>query len=65
MAAITLDIPDSQFQRLQELAKLYNLSPEALLLANMESWLTNQPNAFNDAAQYVLNKNSELYQHLT
>lgn len=64
MTAITLDIPDGQFQRLRELAKLYNLSPEALLLANMESLLGNQPNAFSDTAQYVLNKNAELYQRL-
>lgn len=64
MTAITLDIPGGQFQRLQELAKLYNLSPEALL-ANMESLLSDQTNAFNNAAQYVVNKKLELYQRLT
>ncbi|MEL6385061.1 MAG: DNA-binding protein [Cyanobacteria bacterium J06626_18] len=63
MPAITVNIPDHQFQKLQKLAATYNLSPEALLTANLESWL-NQPNAFTDAAERVLNKNAELYKRL-
>ena len=63
MAAVTLNIPDHQFQKLQELAATYNLSPEALLTANLDAWL-NQPNTFTDAAECVLKKNAELYKRL-
>lgn len=36
MAPITIEIPDSQLQKLQELAKLHGISLEALLSASIE-----------------------------
>ncbi|MDB9372931.1 DNA-binding protein [Nodularia sphaerocarpa] len=64
MAAITIDIPDSQLEKLQELARLHGISLEALLTANIEKWLSEQKSEFTDAANYVLKKNAELYRRL-
>lgn len=64
MASITINIPDEQFQRLQQLAQDVNLSPEYLLRANIEDWLTCPNKEFAQAASYVLKKNAELYRRL-
>ena len=64
MAAITINIPDSQLEKLEELAKLHGISLEDLLSANIEKWLSEQKSDFTDAANYVLKKNAELYQRL-
>ena len=64
MATITIDISDSQLQKLQDLARVHRVSPEALISANLESWLSLPSPEFMDAAKYVLKKNAELYQRL-
>ncbi len=64
MASITLDLSDSQFQKLQDLAKLHGIAIEVLLKASLEDWLNSQKNEFVDAASYVLTKNAELYKRL-
>jgi antitoxin FitA len=64
MASITIDISDSQMQRLQNLAQQQGVSPEALLHSSLEN-LLGQPNSeFANATAYVLSKNSELYRRL-
>ncbi|MBE9199631.1 MULTISPECIES: DNA-binding protein [unclassified Nodularia (in: cyanobacteria)] len=64
MAAITIDIPDSQLEKLEELARLHGISLEELLSARIEEWLSDQKSDFTDAANYVLKKNAELYRRL-
>ncbi|MBW4560528.1 MAG: DNA-binding protein [Mojavia pulchra JT2-VF2] len=64
MASITIDIPDSQLQKLQDLAKVHGISLEALLRVSIEEWLSDQKSDFTDAANYVLKKNAELYRRL-
>lgn len=64
MASITIDLPDSQFQKLQELARVHGIPPEALLRASIEDWLSSPKSDFTQAAEYVLNKNAELYRRL-
>jgi len=64
MASITIELPDSQFQKLQELAKVYGIPAEVLLCATIEDWLSDPKSDFNQAAEYVLNKNAELYRRL-
>lgn len=64
MATITIDISDSQLQKLQDLARVHRVSPEALISANLEGWLSSPSSEFVDAAKYVLKKNVELYQRL-
>lgn len=64
MASITIDISDSQFQKLQDLARVHGIAIEVLLKASLEDWLSSQKSEFVDAANYVLTKNAELYQRL-
>ena len=64
MASITINISDEQLQLLQQLAQEIDTSPEDLLRANIENWLTCQNKEFAQAADYVLKKNAELYRRL-
>ena len=64
MTSITIDISDNQLQKLQDLAKVYGMSPEALLRASLEDWLSSLKPEFSNAANYVLKKNAELYNRL-
>lgn len=64
MSSITLDISDTQFQKLQDLATVHGIALEVLLKASLEDWLNSQRSEFVDATNYVLTKNAELYQRL-
>jgi predicted transcriptional regulator len=64
VAAVTIDLSDSQLQKLQDLAAVYGITLEALLKVSLEDWLNSQKSEFVDAADYVLAKNAELYQRL-
>jgi len=64
MALITIDIPDDQLQKLQQLARESQVSPEDLLRTNIKDWLARPKNEFTQAASYILNKNAELYRRL-
>ena len=64
MASITVTIPDEQLEKLQQLARDSQVSPEDLVRANIEGWLGASNDEFNQAASYVLKKNAELYRRL-
>jgi len=64
MASITIDLSDSQFQKLQDLASSYEIALEVLLRSSLEDWLNSQNSEFVDAADYMLMKNAELYERL-
>jgi antitoxin FitA len=64
MASITIDIPDSNLQKLQDLADAHGISSELLLCASIDNWLNLPQSEFVDATKYVLNKNAELYRRL-
>jgi antitoxin FitA len=64
MAFITINIPDEQLQKLQQLARDSQVSSEELLRVNIEEWLTRPQDEFIQAADYVLKKNAELYRRL-
>jgi predicted transcriptional regulator len=64
MTAITIPLPEAQLQRLQELAREANLTPEELVRAALEEWLRQPKEDFIRAANYVLQKNAELYRRL-
>jgi len=64
MAAITINITEQQLQFLQELAQTLGVSTEELLSASLEDLLNSPKNEFNQAARYVLRKNTELYHRL-
>lgn len=65
MASITIDLSDSQLRKLQDLAKAHEIPLEVLLKSSFEDWLNSQTSQFIDAADYVLNKNAELYKRLS
>ncbi len=64
MASITIDLSDSQFQKLQDLARVYGIAIEVLLKASLDDWLNLQKDDFDNAVNSVLIKNAELYQRL-
>ena len=64
MASITIDLSDSQFQKLQNLAKAHGIPTEVLLKASLEDWLSLQKDDFVNAADYVVAKNAALYRRL-
>jgi antitoxin FitA len=64
MASLTIDLSDSQFQKLQNLARVHGITTEVLLKASLEDWLNLQKSDFVNAADYVLEKNAELYRRL-
>ncbi|MFE1743731.1 DNA-binding protein [Coleofasciculus sp. H7-2] len=64
MASIMIDLSDSQFQKLQDLARVHGIVLEVLLKASLEDWLNSQKSEFVDAANQVLTKNTELYRRL-
>jgi antitoxin FitA len=64
MTTITIALSDERLQRLAELAKRAQVSPEDLLRASVEEWLSHPNVDFIRAANYVLKKNAELYRRL-
>jgi hypothetical protein len=64
VASITIDLSDSQFQKLENLARVHGIATEVLLKASLEDWLNLQKGDFVNAADYVLAKNAELYRRL-
>jgi antitoxin FitA len=64
MTRITIALPEEQALKLQELAQAAGTSPEELLRAGVEEWLSRPSRDFAEAANYVLQKNAELYRRL-
>jgi antitoxin FitA len=64
VASITIDLSDSQLQKLQDLASVHGIGLEVLLRTILEDWLDFQKSEFVNAADYVLMKNAELYRRL-
>ncbi|MDX2230479.1 MAG: DNA-binding protein [Leptolyngbyaceae cyanobacterium bins.349] len=64
MASVTIDLSESQFQKLQNLARIHGNATEVLLEAGLEAWLSLQKDDFVHAADYVMAKNAELYRRL-
>lgn len=64
MASVTIELPDSYLEKLQELANAHGIPLEVLLRSSLENWITSQNTDFVHAADYILEKNAELYQRL-
>ena len=64
MDVFTVSLPETQAQRLRELAREAGVSPEQLLRVSVEEWLSRPGRDFAEAAAYVLQKNQELYRRL-
>ena len=64
MNQITIKLSQEQYQELQQIANQQDISPEKILESKIAEWLQESQIDFNQAVNYVLTKNSELYQRL-
>ncbi len=64
MTTITIQLPDDHLRRLQEVAAQFQVTPEELARLSIEELLSKPDEAFRQAVQYTLQKNSELYKRL-
>ena len=64
MTTITVSISDDRMQKLRERASHYHIAPEELVRVSLDDLLTRSEEDFRQAVEYVLRKNTELYQRL-
>ena len=64
MTTITIALPDDRLRALEKLSNRLNISPEELVRANIEELLTRPEETLEQAFEYVLEKNAQLYQRL-
>ena len=65
METLNIKLTDQTVARLEAAAERLGLTPEQLLEISLEEKLSRLDKDFLDAAQYVLEKNAELYNRLT
>ena len=64
MSSITIDLQPEQFAKLQSIAERLGMSIESLARSSIEEFLAVPDDKFEQAAEYVLKKNEELYRQL-
>lgn len=64
MTTITISLPDDRLRKLQEIAVQFSVAPEELVRVSIEELLSRPEEDFRRALDYVLQKNTELYQRL-
>ncbi len=64
MTNLTVTISDDRFAKLKEVAKGLLVTPEELVAASIKDLLARPEDDFEEAVEYVLKKNKELYQRL-
>ena len=64
MTSITIALPDDLMDKLRDLAKRHQVAPEDLVRASVEELVASPQETFQEALEYVLNKNKELYDRL-
>jgi hypothetical protein len=64
MTKIIVPLSEERLERLKSIAQQAGVSPEDLARASLEEWLARPREDFQEAADYVLRKNAELYRRL-
>ena len=64
MTTITIVLPNERLLKLNERAVQYHVSPEELVRISIEELLSRTDESFQEAVQYVIKKNAELYRRL-
>ncbi len=64
MTNITITLPDERLQQLKAIASKLGIAPEELVRLSVEELLTRPEETFQQAAEYTLKKNAELYRRL-
>ncbi len=62
---LSVELNESQFEKLQEKAKYLGILPKQLIKAVITDLLNVKNEDFLSATDYVLNKNKELYKRLS
>jgi predicted transcriptional regulator len=64
MTTVTISLPDESMLRLKEISGRLNVSMEKLVQASIEDMLARPDEMFQQAVEYILQKNLELYRQL-
>lgn len=64
MQTLEIHLPEQTVSKLREAAERLKISPEELLVLSVEEKLSDLNVQFEQAADYVLTKNAELYKRL-
>jgi hypothetical protein len=64
MSTVTVALPEERLARLNEMARQLGIVPEELVRVSIEELLTRPEPEFEQAVNYVLTKNAELYPRL-
>ena len=64
MKTLEVQLPEQTLSKLKEAAERLSISPEELLVLSLEEKLAQLDVEFQQAADYVLTKNTELYKRL-
>jgi predicted transcriptional regulator len=64
MTSITITLPDDVMAKLRGLAERHSVAPEDLVRASVEELVASPEESFQEALDYVLKKNKELYRRL-
>ena len=65
MTSITIAITDDLMVKLKNLAKQHNVAPEDLVRASVEELVASPEESFQEALDYILQKNETLYKRLS
>jgi len=63
-STITVALPEERLDKLNEMARQLGVVPEELVRVSIEELLTRPEPDFEQAVDYVLKKNAELYRRL-
>jgi hypothetical protein len=64
MVTVTVTLSEDRFQKLQDLAKQFNIPVEQLLRVSFEELVARPQEDFQKALEYVLETYKELYKRL-
>ena len=64
MSTLTIAISEERLQKLEEIARRFQIAPEELVRVSIEELLSLPEQDFRRALDLVLSKNAELYQRL-
>ena len=64
MSTLTIALSEDRLQKLEEIARRFQIAPEELVRVSIEELLSLPDDDFRNAFDFVLKKNAELYQRL-
>lgn len=64
MSTLTITLSDDHLAKLREIAERFNIKAEDFVRVGIEELLTRPEESFQQAADYILHKNAELYRRL-